>query len=76
MHGKEIAACLGCLFLVSVFVILMEIDGSFVSKDRSGTRIVRKDIIADRPDGDGVFKINQYAQLPMSEHFLLRFASF
>lgn len=64
MHGKEIVACLGFLFLVSVVVILMEIDGSFVSKDRSGRQIIRKEIITDRPDGDGVFKIDSYAQLP------------
>lgn len=64
MHGKGIAACLGCLFLMSAFLIVMEIDGNFVSKDSSGRRIIRKEIIKDRPHGDGIFDITPYAQLP------------
>lgn len=64
MRGKEITACLGCLFLVSVFVIVMEIDISFVSKDRSERRMIRDEIITDHTDGDGVVKIDPDAQLP------------
>lgn len=62
MRGKEITAGLGCLFLVSVFVIVMEIDISFLSKDRSERQILRNEIITDRPTGDGAVKIDLNAQ--------------